>query len=96
MAEKPFKLEIEYFGVKVSKKLDKLEDAVGLTLSLGPFVKVGIRDMRLHSSFHTTVSLYQHDPERRLPRFKFHSMVVTAALAYSPFQWNSLVGAISR
>ena len=40
MAEKPYKIEIDYFGLKVTKQLDKLEDAIGMTLSLGPFVKV--------------------------------------------------------
>ena len=70
MAEKPFKLEVEYFGPKVSKMLDKLEDAVGLTLSLGPYVKIGIRDLRPHSSFNTTVGLLQQLPGRRPPAFK--------------------------
>ena len=70
MADKPYKIEIEYFGLKVSKQLDKLEDAIGQTLSLGPFVKVGIRDMRPHSAFHTTVGLHQQLPGRRTPPFR--------------------------
>ena len=69
MAQKPYKIEIEYFGMKVAKQLDKLEDAVGLTLSLGPFAKVGIRDMSPHSTFHTTVGMHQQLPGRRPPLF---------------------------
>ena len=48
MAHKPYKIEIEYFGMKVAKQLAKVMDAVGLTLSLGLFVNVGIRNMSSH------------------------------------------------
>ena len=70
MAQKPYKIEIEYFHMKVAKQLDKLENAVGLTLSLGPFVKVGIRDMSPHSTFHTTVGMHQQLPGKRPPPFR--------------------------
>ena len=70
MAENPYKIEIEYFGLKVTKQLDKLEDAIGMTLSLGPFVKVSIRDLRPHSTYHTTVGLHQQLPGKRAPPFR--------------------------
>ena len=56
--------------MKVAKQLDKLEDAVGLTLSLGPFVKVGIRDMSPHSTFHSTVGMHQQLPGKLPPPFQ--------------------------
>ena len=70
MAQKLYKIEIEYFGMKVAKQLDKLDNAVGLTLSLGPFVKVKIRDMSPHSTFHTTVGMHQQLFGKRPPLFQ--------------------------
>ena len=55
---KPYKLEIEYFGLKFNKDLEKLEDILGMTLSLGPFVKVGVRDLRPQTTYHTTVGIH--------------------------------------
>ena len=68
MATKLFKLEVEYFGVKVHKDLEKLEDVVRITLSLGPYVKFGIRDTT-NASIHTKVALYQPSNGSRLPPF---------------------------
>ena len=39
--------------------MEKLDDLVGMTLALGPFVKIGIRDLTPSASIHTTVALYQ-------------------------------------
>ena len=67
---KPYKLEIEYFGLKFSKDLEKLEDILGMTLSLGPFVKVGVRDLRPQATYHTTVGIHQQVPGDPRPPFQ--------------------------
>ena len=69
MATKPFRLEVEYFGLKVSREVEKLDDLVGLTLALGPFVKIGIRDLTPSASIHTTVALYQPTQGSKPPPF---------------------------
>ena len=92
MAEKPFKLEIEYFGLKVAKKLDKLEDAVGLTLSLEPFVKVGIRDMSPHSTFHNTVGMHQQLPWKRPPPFQIYFKGDDGSLSLVPISMDLFGG----
>lgn len=66
---KLFKLEVEYFGYKYTKELEKLDDAVGVTLSLSPFVKVGIRDMTPQALFKTIVGLNQKLLCHREPTF---------------------------
>ena len=55
---KPYKLEIEFFGLKFSKELEKLEDVLEITLSLGPFVKMAIRDLRPQATYDTTVAIH--------------------------------------
>ena len=67
---KPYKLEIEFFGLKFSKKLEKLEDVLGMTLSLGPLIKVGIRDLRPQATYHTTVAIHQQGPGEPNPPFQ--------------------------
>ena len=70
MAQNSFKLEIDYFGFKVIKELVRLEDIVGLTISLGPYVKIGIRDLRPDATYHTTVGIHQQDPGKPRPPFR--------------------------
>ena len=67
---KPNKLEIEFFGLKFSKELEKLEDVLGMTLSLWPFVKVGIRDLRPQATYRTTVAIHQQVPGEPNPPFQ--------------------------
>ena len=67
---KSFKLEIEYFGLTFNKELEKLEDILGITLSLGPFVKVGVRDLRPQATYHTTVGIHQQTPGDPRPPFQ--------------------------
>ena len=70
MAGKPYKLEIDFFGLSFSKELEKLEDVLGVTLSLGPFVKVGIRDLRPQATYHATVGIHQQVPGDPQPLFR--------------------------
>ena len=67
---KPYKLEIEYFGLKFNNNLEREEDILGMTLSLGPFVKVGVRDLPPQATYHTTVGIYQQVPGDPRPPFQ--------------------------
>ena len=69
MGHKPFRLEIEYFGLKVSQEIDRLEDLLGMTLALGPYVKIGLRDLAANAPIHTTVALYQPSQGSKPPPF---------------------------
>ena len=92
MAQKPFKLEIDYFGFKVSKELESLEDALGVTLSLGPFVKIGIRDLRLDATYHTTVGIHQQDQGKPRPPFRIPLDGGDGNLVLFISLWKILVG----
>ena len=43
---------------------------MGITISLGPFVKVGIRDLRPDATYHTTVGIHQQEPGKPRPPFQ--------------------------
>ena len=95
MAVKLYKLKIEFFGLKFSKELEKLEDVLGITLSLGPFVKVGLRDLRPQTTYHTTVGIHQQVPGDPQPLFQIPLDGANGSLSLVPiamkiFGWRYL------
>ena len=69
MVNKPFRIEVEYVRLKVSKNVDELEDLVKMTLTLNPFAKIDTRDLTPSASIHTTVTVCEHTQDSKCSPF---------------------------